>query len=368
MNNHHGGDIYSHNISFDFSANINPLGMPQSVKNALINHIDDFKHYPDINCKKLRNSVAVRENIRPGQIVFGNGAADLIYRVVQAIKPKNAMVSAPTFSEYERALESFGCNVIHHSLSEKSKFDLDETILEELHDIDLIFLCNPNNPTGRTIGRELMNAIIQKCRENHIYLVLDECFLDFVSESANYSVRPDENHVVILKAFTKIYAMAGLRLGYALCGNENLIKKINDCGQCWSVSVPAQIAGIAALDETGFIAKTVRLISAERRFLSDHLKKWGFAVYPSEANFILFKCGFPLDEMLLEEKIAIRSCGNYIGLGEGYFRIAVRTHEENITLVNAIERIMKNGGIHHDSGNNVECGQKPFCSGAVSDL
>lgn len=368
MKNQHGGDTYSRDISLDFSANINPLGMPQSVKTALVNHIEDFQHYPDINSEKLRNAVAAREKIRPGQIVFGNGAADLIYRIVQAIKPKNAVVTAPTFSEYERAMISFGCNVSHHFLSEKNNFDFDDTILEKLHDIDMIFLCSPNNPTGRMIGWELMNGIIQKCRENHIYLVLDECFMDFAAEKENYSMRPDENHVIILKAFTKIYAMAGLRLGYALCGNEALIRKISDCGQCWSVSVPAQIAGIAALGEADFIAKTVRLISAECRFLSDHLRKMGFTVYPSEANFILFKCGFPLDEMLLEERIAIRNCGNYIGLGEGYFRIAVRTHEENITLVNAIERIVKNGEIHHDSGNHVERGQKSFCGGSVSDF
>ena len=148
---------------------------------------------------------------------------------------------------------------------------------------------------------------------------------------------------MILKAFTKMYAMAGLRLGYMLCADEKLCEAVSECGQSWSVSIPAQAAGIAALGEHDIAEKTRCLIDAERKYLMDKLSGFGFKVYPSQANFILFRCCLPLDEMLIKEKIAIRNCGGYIGLSEGYFRIAVRTHAENEMLVKAVERIVCHG-------------------------
>lgn len=341
IKNRHGGDVYSRPVRHDFSSNINPLGMPQSVKNALIEHIDDFSHYPDVNCSALQKAIGKYERIDEENIVCGNGAADLIYRIVQTLKPRKALLTAPTFSEYEKALCSIDCEIKYHYLNENNDFELDENILAEMNGIDMIFLCTPNNPTGNVIDRDMMNSIIRKCTENNIYLVIDECFMDFVSGSEKYRTQLANDNIMILKAFTKIYAMAGLRLGYLLCKNESLIQHIENCGQCWSVSVPAQIAGVTAVKEKEYIKKTVELVTEERQYLTNSLKKIGFKVYPSEANFILFKCGLPLDEMLINEGIAIRNCSDYIGLEEGYFRIAVRTHCENKILINAVERAVK---------------------------
>lgn len=337
----HGGDVYSRPVRYDFSSNINPFGMPQSVKNALIDHIDDLARYPDVNCSALKKAIGKYEQIDEENIVCGNGAADLIYRIVQTIKPRKALLTAPTFSEYEKALRSVDCGIVYHYLNENNGFKLDKNILAEMNGIDMIFLCDPNNPTGNVIDRNLMSSIIHKCIENNIYLVIDECFMDFVADSNKYRTTPADENVIILKAFTKIYAMAGLRLGYLLCKNENLIQHIENCGQCWSVSVPAQIAGVTAVKEKEYIKKTVKLVSEERRYLTNSLKKIGFKVYPSEANFILFKCGLSLDEILIKEGVAIRNCSDYIGLEEGYFRIAVRTHYENEILINAAERAVK---------------------------
>lgn len=339
----HGGDIYSRNIKYDFSANINPFGMPLGVKNALIKHIKDFERYPDVNCTKLKNELAEHENVDAENIACGSGAADLIYRIVQTLKPKMAILPAPTFSEYEKALFSVGCEVDYYLLDKKDDFKLNDGILERLCGIDILFLCNPNNPVGNVIDRDLMEQIVNKCKDNSIYLVIDECFMDFVRDSEAYNVKADENNIIVLKAFTKIYAMAGLRLGYMICCDTALIERIQNCGQCWNVSVPAQIAGIAALKEEGYIEKTIMLVSEERRYLTDALKKFGFKVYPSKANYIFFKCSLPLYRMLLNEQIAIRSCDNYVGLGDGYFRIAIRTHVENEMLINAIERSIENG-------------------------
>jgi threonine-phosphate decarboxylase len=341
MKNCHGGDIYSKNVIYDFSANINPLGMPESVKTAIIDHIEEYEHYPDINCTQLCDEIAAHENTDSGNILCGNGAADLIYRIVRTVKPQKALIPIPSFSEYEKALSSIGCETEYFFMNEGDNFRLNSNILDRLDGIDMLILCSPNNPTGNIIDRELLRRISEKCRLNNILLVIDECFMDFVQNSDIYRMSAAEKHIIILKAFTKIYAMAGLRLGYIICSDRELLKRVAECGQCWSVSVPAQITGIAALSEQEYVEKTVQIISKERKYLTEQLEKSGFRVFPSDANFILFRCNLPLDELLMQKHISIRNCSNYRGLDGGYFRIAVRTHAENQILINAIENIKK---------------------------
>ena len=205
--------------------------------------------------------------------------------------------------------------------------------------VQMLILSTPNNPTGRTIDGELLRRICEKCEANDIVFLCDECFIDFTENVAHAEQFMNPN-VVVLKAFTKIYAMAGLRLGYALFGDAELAEKVRRNGQFWSVSAPAQTAGEAVLDEKNYLEKTLELEKAEREFLTENLRNFGFKVYPSEANFILFYTKLPLDEMLLSEKILIRNCANFDGLEQGYFRIAVRSHEENFALVSAIERCL----------------------------
>lgn len=338
----HGGDIYTRQIEYDFSANLNPLGMPESVKAALKNSVSEWESYPDPLCRKLSCALSEYEDFPAENIVCGNGAADLIYRLVSAVKPKKAVVTAPAFSEYEKALRENGSQIIKHYLLDENGFIVDDGILNNLDSsIDMIFLCNPNNPTGQLVPENLLKRVAEKCLENDILFVCDECFLPFVSDSKSKSTRQFINkNVVILNAFTKIYAMAGLRLGCALFGSSGLAEKVQKTGQYWSVSAPAQLAGIAALQEKDYIEKTVQLIKNEREFLMAKLQEFWFKVYNSEANFILFRCDVPLDELLLKEKIAIRNCSNYDGLSDGYFRIAVRSHEENMIIISAIRRCL----------------------------
>lgn len=336
----HGGDVFEREIVYDFSANLNPLGMPESVKNALRKSISEWEKYPDPFCRSLVKKLSERENFPPENIVCGNGAADLIFRIVQTVKPKRSVACAPSFSEYSKALMQIGSEISAYFLSEKSGFALDEKILEMLDEsVQMLILCTPNNPTGRTVDGELLRRICEKCEANDIVFLCDECFIDFTENSAHAEQFINPN-VVVLKAFTKIYAMAGLRLGYALFGDEKLAESVRKSGQFWSVSAPAQTAGEAALDEKNYLEKTLELVKKEREFLTENLRNFGFKVYPSEANFILFYTKLPLDEMLLSEKILIRNCANFDGLEQGYFRIAVRSHEENSALVSAIERCL----------------------------
>lgn len=161
----HGGDIYSRDVDYDFSANINPLGMPESVKRILVRKINDFEHYPDPNCSALVKAIAIYEGIENNRIVCGNGAADLIYRIVQVWQPKNALIVVPTFSEYEKALRTYGCSVNYHLLREDDEFEVGEDIIKKIYGNDMMFLCNPNNPTGKMIVPELMGEIVKKCNE-----------------------------------------------------------------------------------------------------------------------------------------------------------------------------------------------------------
>lgn len=343
MNSEHGGDIYNNNnILYDFSANFNPLGIPENVINVLKNSVDEWDKYPDPYCRKLTEKIGSNENFCTENIVCGNGAADLIYRIIQAFKPEKSVICTPSFSEYQKALTAFGSKIIAYGLSEKNDFILDIGITELFtENIDMLILCSPNNPTGKTINTEILKKICKKCIEKNIIFLCDECFMNFVKDGENKSVRNFMNkNIIILKAFTKFYAMAGLRLGYALFGNAEYAEKIRKTGQFWSVSTPAQIAGIAALDEKKYIQKTFEIVENERYFLLNELSKMNFKVYDPDANFILFKSDLPLDVLLLKHGILIRSCANFDGLGKDFFRIAVRSHHENIALIKALRSVL----------------------------
>ncbi|MGN0665236.1 MAG: pyridoxal phosphate-dependent aminotransferase [Huintestinicola sp.] len=339
----HGGDIYSRKVRIDFSANINPLGMPESVKRAAVRSIESCKVYPDPLCRELTCAIAEYENVPPESILCGCGAADLIYRIIGGAKPKKILVTAPTFSEYEKAADCFLCRTEHYMLKSSNGFRLTEDVLKKIDSTtDMFFLCRPSNPAGEICGTDILKRIIERCCETGTVLAVDECFMDFSENSERLSAKQFyDSGIIILKAFTKIFAMAGLRLGYMICSDGDIIKKTRNAGQCWSVSVPAQAAGIAACGESGFVKRSSAYVSQERGYLMERLSEMGIEVFPSEVNFILLRSQYPLDKMLMEEGIAIRSCSNYVGLDNSYFRIAVRTHEENEILINALRRHLK---------------------------
>lgn len=344
----HGGYVYGDTIKYDFSANLNPLGMPESVIRAAKEAVDRSDRYPDPFCRALTERLKEQWGVRGDMILFGNGADDLIYRIVHALRPKRAVIVTPTFTEYAAALESIGCEITEHRLREENGFLLDETLLGKLtDDVDMLFLCSPNNPTGRLIDTGLLKRIAKAC-ERGIYLVLDECFIELAENGEAHSlpVSAFDYHTIVLRAFTKTYAMAGLRLGYAVFGSKDTQLAVYEAGQHWSVSVPAQAAGLAALDEREYVRKAAELISAERRYLSVGFEQLGFVVYPSDANFILCRAesedkALMLENALRREGIAIRSCWNFSGLGERFFRIAVRPHSENEALLEAVQKIIK---------------------------
>lgn len=345
----HGGDIYGYQEAFgrnplDFSANINPLGLPEGVRRAVIDALDSADRYPDPLCRELTRALSIHEQVPEQYILCGNGAADLIFRLALALRPAKVLLPAPTFAEYAQAVESVGAVVHHHVLLEQEEFQITQSILREITpELDLLCLCNPNNPTGQAVQPEMLISILQKCRECSVTVLLDECFLSFLDQPEQYAMKgylAQFPNLVILKAFTKLYAMAGLRLGYCLCSDSTLLEQMRSVGQPWPVSTLASAAGLAALEEQEYVAQTKALIAAERAFLCQGLTQLGMRVYGSHANYIFFKSPLPsLKERLLPLGVLIRSCGNYPGLDGRFYRIAVRSSEENRAFIQALTQL-----------------------------
>jgi threonine-phosphate decarboxylase len=349
----HGGDIYSSFLKdggrlLDFSSNINPLGLPQSVIEAVCGEAANFAAYPDPLCRRLTTALAEHHGIDGARIVCGNGAADLIYRIVGHCKPRRALVTAPTFSEYEKALTEALCPVDRYNLR-YPHFQVDEAMLSALEGMDMLFLCNPNNPTGILIPPPVLEGIVKKCEETGTLLIVDECFNDFLDEGGARSVKrflDTSPHLVILNAFTKTHAMAGLRLGYILCGSARTAEGVADTGQSWSVSQAAQVAGIAALGEGAYVEEARRLIHRERNMMKEALSGAGLEVLGGEANYIFFRLGetFRRESFfqdMMDRGILLRSCANYPGLDDSFFRIAIKKPEENRAFLDALGTLKK---------------------------
>ncbi len=338
--NPHGGDIYGQALRLDYSANTNPFGTAPGVLTAVTAVLPELHHYPDPYCRKLTEAIAAFEGVPEDYVLCGNGAAELIYSYCEALRPQRAAELAPTFSEYALGMERVDCEPCAYRLRREDDFALTEAVLPWLREQkpEVLFLCSPNNPTGKLIPRDLLEKILRCCEEMGSRLFVDECFLDLseggISMKGFLAEHPG---LFLLKAFTKSYGMAGLRLGYCLCSDAALLQNMCRTVQPWNVSTPAQAAGIAALKEKEFLAKTRALLQEERPWLKRKLEELGFFVCDSRANYLLFYGPERLDRALKARGIAIRNCDNYRGLGPGWYRIAVRLREENEELIRAVK-------------------------------
>lgn len=349
----HGGDIYSEKTTstgkafIDFSANINPFGLPEGVRAAIISSLDRCVNYPDAFCRELKAATAEFLGVNPDYLFFGNGAADVLFRLTMAVKPRTALLLAPTFADYEKALRSVGCEIELYKLSQED-FLVKENILQQITPgLDILVICNPNNPTGLICDKLLLKAVLDRCRECGTIMLIDECFMDFVAADKGFSFREylqEYPNLVILKAFTKTFAMPGVRLGYCMTSKEEIHLGLHEMGQDWNVSIMAQEAGIAAVKEKQYLQESFAYINRERKFLLENLQELpGMRVWPSLANYIFFKLqeepeGFTAK--LKEQGFLIRSCANYHNLGDGYYRIAVKSHEDNVALLEALKEII----------------------------
>ncbi|PIP69488.1 MAG: threonine-phosphate decarboxylase [Nitrospirae bacterium CG22_combo_CG10-13_8_21_14_all_44_11] len=388
MQETHGGNIYilseklrlnEKNI-IDFSASINPLGIPRSAISAIKDNAKRLYNYPDPDAKRLRLQLSKQHKINPESIICGNGSTELIYLVARALRPERVLIPAPTFSEYERACRiSNKLRVMSYELKKEDNFDINtDTFIEALEQqnsrgprkvadflgqrtaeqpgenttellrycsnapVNLAFLCNPNNPTGRALKKTNVIKIADASRKLKCYLIIDEAFIDFVPEESVIKEVEKNPYLIVLRSLTKFYALSGLRIGYGVFP-LNIIETIKNHKEPWTVNTLAQTAGVAVFNDAAFKKKTFRVIKREKDFLEKGFKRLEISYIPSEANYYLLRINHAKEiiSALRNKGIIVRDCSNFKGLDGAYIRIAVKSREDNMRLLNVIARLMK---------------------------
>lgn len=334
----HGGDVYRNKVSLDFSVNINPLGVPKNVEEALREAVNRCYEYPDIQALEVKEAVAKKLSVSKEYLLFGNGASEIFMGIMHALKPKKVLLPVPSFYGYEYVAEAAGSKITYFPMKKENAFLPGDGLFGQLtEETDLLFLANPNNPTGKLLDGKYLKKLLDKCKEKDIYVVLDECFISFCEgEASCVSEIEKYPNLLIVQAFTKSHAIPGVRLGYLINSNPTLVQRIAKQLPEWNLSIFAQEAGIACTKEDAYIERTVEYVQKEREFLLDRLKTLGIQVFSGTGNFILIYTEEPLSELLLERGILIRDCQNFKGLSKGYYRIAVKNREENKILLREI--------------------------------
>ncbi|MFW5632583.1 MAG: pyridoxal phosphate-dependent aminotransferase [Acetivibrio ethanolgignens] len=342
MKDIHGGDIYRNQVSLDFSVNVNPLGMPEAVRTSLKEAVELCSSYPDIQAEKLKKVVSRALSVPEDYLLFGNGASELFMGLVHAIAPRKTVIPVPSFYGYEYAAEAVPGEILYYTMKKENNFLPGEELFKLLtEEVDIVFLANPNNPTGRLIGKAYLECLLNHCQDKGIWVVLDECFIEFCEEKA--SVLPElekYDRLLLVRAFTKIYGIPGVRLGYLVSCNRQLLKRIERQLPEWNLSTFAQAAGCICAEQTAFVQETKAYVKKERNYLSEGLEQLGLLVFPGAADFILVYSKALLYEKLLERGILLRDCQNFRGLSSGYYRISVRKREDNDILLRTIGEIL----------------------------
>lgn len=354
----HGGNIkqicdtYGLNPDeiIDFSASINPLGCPKIVQRTVLEQFNDIVNYPDSECSDLRKTIAEKIPCNESNIIIGNGSNELFYLIPRALQPEKGLLIQPTFGEFKDAFYNSHIDVFE-IINDDKEFPVINTNISRLKSIKegMVFLCNPNNPTGQLTRRE---DIIELVNDNPDRLiVIDEAFMDFVEDYEKYSVIKEAllmENLIVVRSLTKFYGFPGLRLGY-LVTNESIVNKLMRYKEPWTVNTIAQIAGMAAVNDNEFAFSTRQYVSSEKAFLYDGLTMIkGIQPFQPTVNFILMRINdtgitsSEIQNLLLEKNILIRNCSNFVGLDEKFFRVAVKTREENMKLLSALKLVMDN--------------------------
>ncbi len=346
----HGGNVFQiarelgldPSAILDFSASINPLGMPAGVRRAALEALDRAVHYPEIDAASLTEALAAHLGLPAGNLLPGSGSTELLYLFPRVLKPRRALLVTPAFSEYERSLQQAGAAIDSFPLSPDDGFRLDvASLLRRMTpQTDIVLLTNPGNPSGAGIEPAVIEEIARAVREQAVVGV-DEAFVDFVPQLSVIDRVTEHANLYVLRSLTKFYAIPGLRAGY-LAGPERGIARLAAARPPWPFATVAQAAAQAALDEEDYRRQTLETIPVLRRQLAEGLSAMGITVYPSVANFLLARlegAGASARELAAELRgrgILIRDCSNFPPLDGRYFRVAVRTATENEKLLRAL--------------------------------
>lgn len=353
----HGGDVFSWGRRLrletseilDFSASINPLGPPGSARKAFVKSYEEISHYPDEHGEDLKEALARRHGLNTEEVLLGNGSTQLIYLICRALRFSDALVVAPAFSEYANALKLAGAKIRYFLLDPEDgfNFSLDRFAARWEKGSDIAFLATPNSATGQLISRTKIGEIARMALKMKRFLVVDEAFIDFAERESIKELIRENPYLVVLRSLTKYYALPGLRLGYFLAQAPR-VRQLLVHQEPWSVNGPAQRVALACLADAGFDFKTHQWLEKERTFLFEGLSGLrGLHPYRSDANFVLVRIGemgftaLELGSFLQSRKILVRVCDSFLGLGAGYFRVAVRRRKENSLLLKALQDFLK---------------------------
>lgn len=352
----HGGDLYlisqKYNIKekdiIDFSGNINPFGLSPKIKDVVINNIDVVKTYPDKNYNLLKKSISNYCDCNPNNIIVSNGATELISLCIKTLSPKKAIIVSPSYSEYERELKKINCNIIYFDLKEKDDFLLNINNLLKIIDdtIDLIILCNPNNPTGTAITNDQIEIILKKCK----FLMVDETYAEFSSKQENIcatNLTTFYDNIFVIRGTSKFFCVPGIRLGYGICKNDYILNKINQNKDLWSVNCFANLIGQTMFNDKDFIQKTKNLVFNEKTRIFNELKNiQNLKFYNTKTNFILCKIlnkkttSTTVFKTLLKHNILIRDAKDFPFLDDSFFRFCILKQNENEMLLKNLKNIL----------------------------
>ena len=385
----HGANIYKAfrektiKEILDYSSNINPYGIPESLKKRITENLEVLERYPDPDYVELRQKLANLNKVNLSDIVLGNGATEIIFLFMKVINPKKILIVSPTFGEYERAVKATEISGDTVSLSssngdnkniENKKIEIEYFELKESDDFklnignlknelenkyDLLIICNPNNPTGKFLKLAQTEEILKECNKYDTKLFIDEAFIEFLADGMKESIiNTEENkkNLFVTRAFTKFFAIPGLRLGYGMYFDKELEKKISEKKEPWSVNNFAEMAGLTVLDDAEYIEKTLKWIAEEKIYMYEKLNKIsGMKVYETEVNFItgkidekLFSEGLNvkiLREKMLEQGILIRDASNFKFLDERFFRLAIKDRASNERVIEVMKEIFREKGV-----------------------
>lgn len=331
-----------------FSANVNPLGVSFRLRETLTQHIDAITTYPDREYTSLRKCIAEYVHTDYENIVVGNGSTELISLFIQIAHPKKALIVGPTYSEYEREVSLGGGRSHYFSLTEASEFALDTVALtdELAHEVDLLVLCNPNNPTSSVIKHPQMREILDYCKRKSITVLVDETYVEFVEDPEAITAVPLTeyyNNIIILRGISKFFAAPGLRLGYAICGNRDLLKEINQKKNPWTINSLAAIAGEIMFTDEEYISQTRELICRERKRVCKKLEESkNFKPFYANANFVLVKIvngnftSADVFDAAIHQNLMIRDCSTFPFLSNQYFRFCFMKPEDNDALLHVL--------------------------------
>lgn len=357
----HGGDLdeisriygIKKEEIYNFGGNVNPLGLPESVKKVIADNADAPTVYPDVSYVNLRSAIGDYTGINPKHIMVGNGSTELISMCIKTVNPKKAVIVSPAYSEYLKEIKLIGGSAELFPLKESDEYMLNIPELKNVlsSDIDMLVICNPNNPTGTYVTCDETREILKHCKTNNIMVMMDETYVEFSNISKNVSAMPlieEFDNLFIIRGTSKFFACPGLRLGYGACSNSKIIEYINTHKDPWSVNIFAELSGTVMFRDREFINRTRSLINNERDKIFKELFDLDCVhVYDTQSNFFLLRLKIEditstdVFNKLIQKKILIRDCADFPYLDNHYIRFCILDEKSNSLLLKELKNILK---------------------------